>query len=420
MRSPSAFASRTSLSCSTWMLRLLSRECSLNPAKRIGWNNSPLNFTSAFAMDIASSRRASPSALSWSTARAVSTRSKNRFGKRFLLVFLCWQRYPIVEMAFARTTALEFLRRAYAQNRLAHAYLITGPPGSGKEVLAAEIASLVNGTPAKDVFSPKAREIFIAGPELKSRRISIEQIRELEHALQMRATNIRRKVAIIPDADRLGDAAANAFLKTLEEPPKDSLLLLLSGLPEALPETILSRCITIPLAADTHVHTKKQEEELTKLLQQAARQTAWTVQFAYRLGQQVQQLLRLGLEEVKLKSDEAFEQEQLRYKDATDGAWLQEREQYYKALTESLYLERRGALVEALFAWWTDVLRASNDVAVRSMPIAKQETAALARRFSTSEILKRIRSLEELRDQLGRNGHEGLAIEVAFLTIFTA
>src|SRR5204863_10146829 len=63
---------------------------------------------------------------------------------------------------------------------------------------------------------------------------------------------------------------------------------------------------------------------------------------------------------------------------------------------------------------------ANNDVAQREIPVAKQETAALARRFSTSEILKRIRWLEELRDQLGRNVHEGLAIEVAFLTIFTA
>ena len=76
-------------------------------------------------------------------------------------------------MAFARTTALEFLRRAYEQNRLAHAYLITGAPGSGKEVLAAELTSLVNGTPTKDVFSAKAREVFIARPESKSRRIII-------------------------------------------------------------------------------------------------------------------------------------------------------------------------------------------------------------------------------------------------------
>src|SRR5215472_15234834 len=146
-------------------------------------------------------------------------------------------------MAFPRTTALEFLRRAYEQNRLAHAYLITGPPGSGKQVLASELASLVNGTPAQDVFTARAREIFIARPESKSRRIVTAQIRTLERALQMRAANSRRKVAIISEADRLQSEAANAFLKTLEEPPKDSLLLLLSAVPEALPETILSRCI---------------------------------------------------------------------------------------------------------------------------------------------------------------------------------
>lgn len=323
-------------------------------------------------------------------------------------------------MAFPRATAFEFLRRAYEQNRLAHAYLITGPPGSGKEALAAEVASLVNGTPAKEVFSTKAREIFIAGPESKSRRIVTAQIRALEHALQMRAANGRCKVAIISDADRLQSEAANAFLKTLEEPPKDSLLLLLSALPEALPETILSRCIAIALASEAQVHGKAEEEKLVKLLQQAARQTAWSVRSAYRLAQEFQHLLRAVREKVKFETDEAFKREQTRYKDATDGAWLEEREEYYKALTESLYLQRRAALVETLFAWWTDVLRASNGVAQRDIPVARQETAPLARRFSTAEILRRIRSLEELRDHLGRNIHEALAIEVAFLTIFTA
>jgi DNA polymerase-3 subunit delta' len=323
-------------------------------------------------------------------------------------------------MAFSRETALEYLRRAYKQNRLGHAYLITGPPSSGKQALAAELASLVNGTLAQDVFTARAREIFVARPESKSRRIVTAQIRSLERALQMRATNGRCKVAIIPDADRLQSEAANAFLKTLEEPPKDSLLLLLSAVPEVLPETILSRCIAIALASDGPVRAKAEEEKLVKLLQQAGRQTTWSVQSAYRLAQEFQHLLRVIREKVKFETDEAFKREQNRYKEATDGAWLEEREEYYKALTESLYLQRRAALVETLFAWWTDVLRASNNVAQRDVPVATPETAALARRFSPAEVLKRIRWLEELRDHLGRNVHEALAIEVAFLTIFNS
>jgi len=323
-------------------------------------------------------------------------------------------------MAFSRTTAFDYLRRAHEQNRLAHAYLISGPPGSGKQQLAADLASLVNGTAAGDVFSARAREIFVARPESKSRRIVIEQIRDLEHALHMRALNGRRKVAIVSDADRLQPQAANAFLKTLEEPPRDSLLLLLSALPEALPETILSRCIAIPLARDGQLETSDEEKKLVKLLQQESREKSWTIQFAYRLAQEFQRLLRAVREDVKRETDEALKQEQIRYKDATDGVWLEEREQYYKARTESLYLQRRAGLIETLFAWWSDVLRSGNGVAQRSLPRVEEETAALASRFSTAETLKRIRCLEELRDHLNRNIHEALAIEVAFLTIFTA
>jgi DNA polymerase III subunit delta' len=323
-------------------------------------------------------------------------------------------------MPFSRTTALDYLRRAHEQNRLAHAYLISGPAGSGKQRLAADLASLVNGTVAADVFSAKAREIFVARPESKSRRIVIEQIRDLEHALQMRAANGRRKVAIISDADRLQPQAANAFLKTLEEPPKDSLLLLLSALPEALPDTILSRCIAIPLARDGRLQASDEEKKLVQLLQEGSREQSWTIQFAYRLAQEFQHLLRSVREDVKRETDEALKEEQTRYKDATDGVWLEEREQYYKARTESLYLQRRAGLIETLFAWWSDVLRSSNRVVQRSLPRAEEETAALATRFSTAEVLKRIRCLEELRDHLNRNIHEALAIEVAFLTIFTA
>jgi len=323
-------------------------------------------------------------------------------------------------MAFSRDTEFNLLRRAHEQNRLAHAYLISGPPSSGKQELAAELASLVNGTPSSDVFSARARDIFVAQPESKSRRIVIEQIRDLEHALQMRASNGRRKVAIVSDADRLQPQAANAFLKTLEEPPKDSLLLLLSALPEALPETILSRCIAIPLAPEGHPKNKAEEKQLVKLLQQTVCEQSWNIQYAYRLAQEFQHLLRAVREQIKSETDQALKQEETRYKDSTDGAWLEEREEYYKALTESFYLQRRAGLIETLFAWWSDVLRSSNRVERRNLPNAGKETGELASRFTTAEILRRLQRLEELRDHLSRNIQEALAIEVAFLAIFTA
>src|SRR5213082_3618663 len=316
------------------------------------------------------------------------TKSRARFGKPSCPVFphsglvrdsRSAGRNP--KMGFSRTAALGYLRRAHEQNRLAHAYLISGSQGSGKQLLAAELPSLVNGTKATDVFSSKAREIFVAQPQSKSRRIVIGQIRNIEHALQMRASSSRRKVAIISDADRLQPQAANAFLKTLEEPPKDSLLLLLSALPEALPGTILSRCIPIPLAPNEEHKNKLEEEKLVKLLQQTAREQSWTVQYAYRLAQGFQRLLRFSREQIKAETDEALKGEEARYRNSTDGAWLQEREEYYKALAESLYLQRRAELIEILFAWWTDILRASSGVDLRDLPDARKETAALAKRF---------------------------------------
>src|SRR6188768_2273543 len=185
-------------------------------------------------------------------------------------------------MAFSTEAALSYLRRAHEQNRLAHAYLISGANGSGKRTLASQLTNLVNGTKAEDVFASGTAQVFVAEPESKSRRIVIDQIRNLEHSLQMRAAGVRRKVAIVSDADRLQPQAANAFLKTLEEPPNDSLLLLLSTLPEALPETILSRCISIPLAPLQKREPSAEELELIELLATIARPEAAGVQSAYR------------------------------------------------------------------------------------------------------------------------------------------
>src|SRR2546423_11039964 len=123
-------------------------------------------------------------------------------------------------------------------------------------------------------------------------------------------------------------------------------------------------------------------------------------------------------EKIKGQTADALENEEARYRNSTDGAWLDDREDYYKALTESLYIQRRAMLVEVLLEFWSDVLRASSEVPRRDLSAAKKETTALAERFTTPEVLRRIQRLEELRDNLGRNIQEALAFEVAFLEVF--
>lgn len=322
-------------------------------------------------------------------------------------------------MAFSPRIALDYLRRAQERDRFAHAYLIAGAVGSGKRALAAEIAQLANGAEPATVFAGSAPDVYLAGPESKARRIVIEQIRDLEHALQMQSRDGRRKVAIISDAERMQPQAANAFLKTLEEPPNNSLLLLLSAVPEVLPDTIRSRCLMLQLAGPKDATLSAEERELVELLDGVVAETnADSVHEAYRLVQGFQRLLGKIRGDIQEENAVIQKSEETRYKNTTDGKWLETREDHYKALTESLYLQRRAQLVETLFLWWSDVLRASTGVSARELPTAAPATAALAARLTTTEILRRIRRLEELRDHLNRTIQESLALEVAFLNVF--
>jgi DNA polymerase-3 subunit delta' len=322
-------------------------------------------------------------------------------------------------MAFTRASALQYLSRAHERGRLAHAYLISGPSGSGKRGLASDLSSLVTGATVSDVFAAQPSGVYLAEPESKSRRIVIDQVRALEHALQMRASGGHRKVAIVAEADRLQPQAANAFLKTLEEPPNDSLLLLLSSMPEVLPDTILSRCIAVPLATEEKAGPSVEEKELVELLGTVAPATAKGVQDAYRLARGFRRLLAQIRETIQEENAAALKRDEVRYKNTTDGAWLDEREDYFKALTESQYLRQRSRLVETLFLWWSDVLRAKTRVARRELPSANDQTRLVADKLAIPDILRRIRRLEEMRDHLGRNIQEALAIEVAFLSVFS-
>lgn len=134
------------------------------------------------------------------------------------------------------------------EKRLAHAYLLTGSSLDALETIFHEISAYL----LKKGSGPHPDKHVIR-PESKSRRLSIEQIRNLEHDLQLKAREAPVKVACIVAAERmcLGQAeAANAFLKTLEEPPANSIIFLLSDRPEQLLPTIRSRCLCLALTPE--------------------------------------------------------------------------------------------------------------------------------------------------------------------------
>ena len=136
------------------------------------------------------------------------------------------------------------LRAAHAAQRMPHALLIHEAPGSGGEWLANWTARLVLGTDKEQ--HPDWLRIH---PVDDSKQIRIEQIRELGEELSLTSHQGGYKVGVITPADVLNRFAANALLKTLEEPPPRTVLILVVTQPSRLPATILSRCQRIRIAA---------------------------------------------------------------------------------------------------------------------------------------------------------------------------
>ena len=148
------------------------------------------------------------------------------------------------------------LRRSMAQGRFPHAFLFAGPEGIGKRTFALMLARalLCERRPEADLdpcgACPACLQVAagthpdvlrVAKPEDKH-ELPIGIIRELNHDLGLKPMAGGRRVAIVDDADDLSEEAANAFLKTLEEPPPRSVLILVGTSAEAQLDTIVSRC----------------------------------------------------------------------------------------------------------------------------------------------------------------------------------
>jgi DNA polymerase-3 subunit delta' len=212
--------------------------------------------------------------------------------------------------ALRQCRAVEVLERSLAQNRLGHGILLHGESPAFLEEIVRAIAATLLETERDPYEHP---DCFILRPQGKARMIKIgseadrvagewpkNTMRRLVLDMQRSSNQGGRKVGILFEADRMNMQSANAFLKTLEEPPSGTTLFLLTSRPYDLLDTIRSRCLNfrIPAGIETVAHpgwtnwSKDYHAWLGNLLQGPTKQTIPHIMFAsYGLNARFQAIL---------------------------------------------------------------------------------------------------------------------------------
>ncbi len=157
---------------------------------------------------------------------------------------------------YGQTRAKELLGRSLTSGRIAHAYLFRGPEGVGKKLFAAAMAKALNcrvsgpGSACGECFSCKKftsgnhPDYIVESPEKGA--IKIARVREVCESLSYPPYESDTRVVVMEDVHTMRQEAANSLLKTLEEPPKDNVIILTADISRSVLTTISSRCQVIP------------------------------------------------------------------------------------------------------------------------------------------------------------------------------
>jgi|ERR1051326_332239 DNA polymerase-3 subunit delta' len=329
---------------------------------------------------------------------------------------------------------IQLLQRSLQRGRLAHAYLFTGSDLAELEAVAGTLAKTLNcGQPrrgeggqaldsceqcesCRKIRDGVHPDVQWVRPESKLRIITIDQMREVMKAVHLKPTEARYKVAVIVGADRLNVQAANAFLKTLEEPPPRSILILLSTDPQRILETMLSRCLRLNFAGETGPRLTEAQSRWLAAFSEAAAVEQKSLLGRYRLlGTLVARFAQIKAD---IQTNLSARSPLGRYEDA-DPRLREKWEEELTAGIEAEYRRQRAELLSALQGWlrdvWLQTWAVPDDLA--SFPELKKMATAVARRISQKQALENLQILERTQRLLYTNVQEALVLEVGLLKL---
>lgn len=309
-----------------------------------------------------------------------------------------------------QAAAVAVLRRSLAAGKTAHAYIFDGIEGCGKKKTATALVEAIfcNGEEGCG-HCPACRKIAaLQHPDLHMVEpdgafIKIDQIRDLQKELAFRPFEARQKACIIEAAERMNPAAANAFLKTLEEPPGNALLILLTTNIGSVLPTILSRCQRLSFSS---IPQETIEAYLT-----GKGIAAETARIAASLaGGSLKTALEIASEETLPKRKHLLERISALSADEITPLF---------GLAEELAGDKEKSLelLDMLTIFWRDVMllvSGGTEVANKDlMPLLREEAA----RSTLEKVTERIDLVFRSRQALLRNVNPRLALEVLFMRL---
>src|SRR5438552_4312759 len=329
---------------------------------------------------------------------------------------------------------VELLQRSVQRGRLAHAYLFTGGSLQEVEAVALTLAKALNCEQPRRGESGNALDscdqclscrkingalhpdVHWVRPESKLRIITIDQMRELMAEVHLKPTEAQFKVAVIVGADRLNAPAANAFLKTLEEPPARSILILLSTEPQRILETMLSRCLRLNFAGESG--PRFDEAQICWLTTFSERASGEQKSLMGRYGLLGTLVSRLAQIKADIESNLSARSPLERYKEL-DARLREKWEEELSAAIEAEYRRQRAEVLAGLQWWlrdvWLQTLAAPGDL-LRFSGL-KESVKAIAGRISPKDALENLQVLEQTQRLLHTNVQEALTLEVGLLKL---